>query len=138
MLKKSKKYEKNSRNYLSNKSLCGTVPFLKFWLPVYLYAGLIFFHSAQTYPPLMPKILYADKLFHFIEYAIFGFLLARAARCSSSVNLRTQFRIFAVGVAFLYGVSDEFHQYFVPGREVEFLDLVADSLGAFFGQLLIR
>jgi VanZ family protein len=33
-------------------------------------------------------------------------------------------------VAGAYGVSDEFHQYFVPPRQVEALDVVADTIGA--------
>jgi VanZ family protein len=33
----------------------------------------------------------------------------------------------------LYGVSDEFHQYFVPGRSVEALDVLADALGGLLG-----
>ena len=113
--------------------------FLKFWLPVYLYAGLIFFYSSlSSPPPLAPKILYGDKLLHFVEYAILGYLIARAAKNSSFSKLRTNFRIFAVCAAFVYGVSDEFHQYFVPGREVEILDVLANGAGAFFGQTLLR
>lgn len=121
----------------SLKSCRGTI-FLKFWLPVYLYAGLIFFLSSITSPPLAPEILYVDKLLHLLEYAIFGYLIARAAKNCSSLKLSTHFRIFAVGLAFFYGLSDELHQYFVPGRMVEALDVFVDGLGAFFGQLLIK
>ncbi len=35
-------------------------------------------------------------------------------------------------IAFLYGVSDEIHQYFVPGRRADILDVVANGIGAFF------
>lgn len=39
-----------------------------------------------------------------------------------------------LGLAFLiplaYGVSDEFHQHFVPGRSVDALDVLADGTGA--------
>ena len=112
--------------------------FLKFWLPVYLYAGLIFIYSSlSSPPPLAPPILYGDKLLHAFEYAILGYLIARAAKNSSSPVLRSHFRIFAVCIAVLYGLSDEFHQYFVPGREAEALDVLADGAGAFIGQLLL-
>ena len=119
------------------KSYRGAI-FLKFWLPVYLYAGLIFIHSAQSSAPFVPEILYGDKLLHFVEYAILGYLIARAAKNSSSLKLRVHFRIFAVSLASLYGLSDEFHQYFVPGREVEILDVLADAAGAVFGQMFLR
>ncbi|MCQ9208844.1 MAG: VanZ family protein [Omnitrophica bacterium] len=121
---------------MGNKS--DYIHFSRFWLPVYLYAALIFIYSSLSSPVGIPKILYADKLLHFIEYAILAYLLARAAKHSSSSRLRADFRIFAVYIAVLYGLSDEFHQYFVPGREPEILDLLADGLGAFLGQLMVK
>ena len=36
----------------------------------------------------------------------------------------------------LYACSDEFHQYFVPGRSCKFFDVCVDSTGTFFGALL--
>ncbi|MFX6953773.1 VanZ family protein [Acinetobacter baumannii] len=36
-------------------------------------------------------------------------------------------------MAALYGVVDEWHQSWVPGREAFGLDLLADFLGAYFG-----
>ncbi len=127
------RYHCKNRKELSPKAI-----FLKFWLPVYLYAGLIFIYSSLSSPPLAPKILHGDKLLHLVEYAILGYLIARAARNASSPQLRTHFRIFAVCVAVLYGLTDEFHQYFVPGREADSLDLLADGAGAFLGQILLR
>ena len=121
---------------MSGKS--GWKHFLRFWLPVYLYAILIFLYSSLSQPPLRPKILHADKLLHIAEYAIFGFLLARAAKNSSALRLRTNFRSFAVIFAVLYGLSDEWHQYFVPGRQAEMLDIIADGIGAFLGQTFIK
>jgi VanZ family protein len=112
--------------------------FFKYWLPVYLYAGLIFMLSSWASPPSGPKILYADKLLHLLEYAILGYLIARAASKTSAWKLSRHFRVFAVCAAVLYGFSDEFHQSFVPGREVEMLDVLADGIGAFLGQIFIR
>ncbi len=75
---------------------------------------------------------------HLLEYAIFGYLIARAAKNSSAWKLQAHFRIFAVCLAVVYGLTDELHQYFVPGREVEFLDILADGTGAFLGQMVFR
>ncbi|MBL7085343.1 MAG: VanZ family protein [Candidatus Omnitrophica bacterium] len=77
-------------------------------------------------------------MLHLIEYAILGYLIARAAYNSANSSLKMHFRAFAVIIGFLYALSDEFHQYFVPGRYVEVLDVAADGLGAFVGQLFLR
>ncbi len=69
-----------------------------------------------------------DKLAHFLEYAVLGFLLGRGTG---------QFDL-ALAIAALYGLSDELHQAFVPGREASILDWLADALGAAFGAALSR
>ena len=37
----------------------------------------------------------------------------------------------------LYAVSDEIHQYFIPGRSMELRDVLIDSSGAFLGIILV-
>lgn len=112
--------------------------FLKFWFPVYVYAGLIFVYSSQSLISLAPPILHGDKLLHVVEYAILSFLIARAAINSSSLKLKAHFRLLGIILAFVYGISDEFHQYFVPGRVADILDVCADGAGALFGQFFLR
>ena len=54
---------------------------LKNWVPPFLYMVLIFAISSLEQPPLpMPEFewLTIDKLYHFVEYAILGALVARA------------------------------------------------------------
>jgi len=41
--------------------------------------------------------------------------------------------ILSVVLSSLYGVSDEIHQYFVPFREADLLDVLADTLGSIMG-----
>ena len=69
-----------------------------------------------------------DKLAHFLEYAVLGFLLGRGTGRFFS----------ALAIAALYGASDELHQAFVPGREASALDWAADLLGALAGAALSR
>jgi len=69
-----------------------------------------------------------DKLAHFSEYALLGFLLGRG---TGNAPL-------AFALAALYGVSDEVHQAFVPGREASALDWLADAAGALIGAFLSR
>ncbi|WP_448566894.1 VanZ family protein [Thermus sp.] len=64
-----------------------------------------------------------DKAAHFAAYALLGFLLRWGLG-----GLYPAFLLAA-----LYGLVDEGHQGFVPGREVSFWDLLADFLGAYLG-----
>ncbi len=78
--------------------------------------------------------VHADKIVHVVEYAILGFLLARAM--GKYTFFRQSMRLLAaivllVGV--VYGISDEFHQMSVPNRTASFYDVIADSVGIFIG-----
>ena len=46
--------------------------------------------------------------------------------------------ILMVGVGVLYGVLDEWHQSFVPGRVVSVADWVADIIGVVLGYFAVR
>lgn len=73
------------------------------------------------------------KSAHFSLFAMLGFLV------SMSVGRRKLFSITSAGVVifcFLYAVSDEFHQSFVPGRSCEFRDMMIDTSGAVTGMLI--
>ena len=41
--------------------------------------------------------------------------------------------IYAVILCMLYAVSDEVHQYFVPGRSAGVIDVVIDTVGSILG-----
>ena len=44
----------------------------------------------------------------------------------------------SIFLSFLYAITDEIHQIFVPGRSAQFRDILIDTLGASFGYLLIH
>lgn len=102
------------------------------WSLVAAYAILIFILSSLSNPsPFpIPDIFMADKLIHFVEYAIFGFLLFSALYEGMAVKKAA---FFSVILAALYGATDEFHQYFVAHRNSDLFDLLADSLGGVAG-----
>ncbi|MGB5726017.1 MAG: VanZ family protein, partial [Thiogranum sp.] len=77
-----------------------------------------------------------DKVFHAAVYALLGLLLLAAQPRKAQGYSWRQVGI-SVLIASLYGLSDEIHQYFIPGRSSEVLDWVADSLGALIGALLL-
>ena len=70
------------------------------------------------------------------EYTILGFLAARAI---FSLKLRSSDGfVFALSVMFciLYGLSDEIHQSFTPGRSPNLGDVMADGVGALMGAMM--
>jgi len=105
-----------------------------FWTPVFLWMGMIFYSSSIS-GDQMPRvdIPNIDKLFHFIEYLVLGFLLARAFVHSSANPNRKYIFIAAILISLLYGASDEFHQRFVSDRSCDIIDLAFDFSGSILG-----
>lgn len=104
--------------------------FFLFWLPLLIYCSIIFYLSSKT----GIHIGY-DKMAHTIEYAGLGFLIARLLFHSYPDKIKWMILLAPVfGV--LYGISDEFHQSFVPGRDCSGWDVLADLLGSSLGVLV--
>lgn len=103
------------------------------WTLAAMYAILIFVLSSFPYSPPQPPILkeVSATFKHVLEYSIFGFLLLACFRS----NQKTKKFAFLVAIitATLYGLTDEFHQLFVPYRTASLIDALADSIGSFFG-----
>lgn len=97
-----------------------------------IYLAMIYIISDHSSLPGGIRLPYgSDKLIHFIEYFIAGVLLAESF---SGKYGRNQFLTAAV-TGILYAASDEFHQSFVPGREMSIADLAADAAGAVSGTI---
>ena len=97
-----------------------------------LWAGVIFYLSSQPSidtPSLFPG---QDKLFHMVAFGILGFLLMGGMKITSS-SYQTRQVGFVVVLVVLYGLLDEFHQYFVPGRTMDIYDALADAAGGLLG-----
>ncbi len=109
--------------------------------PVGVMAG-IFFLSHQPGGTLpLPALPGLDKLAHFAVYGLLAASLISA--CRPGLRQLRPGRVAAIAILWclLYGLTDEFHQSFIPGRSVSFLDILADTLGALavsLGWLLAR
>ncbi len=116
-----------------NKTVKLTNNFLKYWAPFYFYAGVIFLLSSIPRP--LPRIVipHFDKLLHIFEYTLFGFLGSRAFKNSSKKIFFENFKIIAILLSIVYGISDEFHQRLVSERQFSIFDMVADSIGGVIG-----
>jgi VanZ family protein len=110
--------------------------FLRYWMPVCAYAGLIFYLSSQPHPEDdLPSFVlsFSDKVLHVVEYAALGGLCYRALRWGTNESWGNLALPLAVLFASLYGISDEIHQSLVPFRDSSWLDWVADTIGAAVG-----
>jgi len=74
-----------------------------------------------------------DKMLHFVAYALLGTLFLRAFKTSRIKNNVKLMLILSVLCSSLYGISDEIHQYFVPYRSADLMDILADILGSIMG-----
>ena len=86
--------------------------------------------------------LFIRKLGHFSEYAALGFwsfvYFANLLINDIKKNKTIKVSIISLIFSFLYAVSDEIHQVFVPGRDGNVKDVVLDTCGAFFGILVVN
>lgn len=140
--------------------------FSKYWLPILLWALLIFSasgdrksvqHSSRIIEPLVrwlfphasdeavhTTVFVVRKCAHMTEFAIFTLLIWRAANATiwkqtSGWNRRAVF--FAAACSVLFAASDEIHQTFVPGRQGAVMDVLIDSIGVtggLFGLWLVK
>ena len=101
------------------------------WAGVALYAAGIFaFSSIPAGPVFRVPLPAADKVFHFLLFFFFAALLYRALPGPKPPRWRGA--LAAALIAALYGVTDEIHQAFVPGRTASVWDWLADAAGALF------
>ena len=107
--------------------------FIKYWVPVLIWAGLIFYFSGV--PNLNSgMVVFWDVFWRKLAHAgIFGILFLLIFRALKNGH-RWSFKkaiiwslILSVGYAFF----DEAHQYFVPERQARLKDVGMDSLGIF-------
>lgn len=122
------------------------------WVLVVVWAGFIFFMSSNSDTGLNEGLGLFSRIFqdlkafqaqlfgpdadvisslaHFCEYTVFGALLANALRCHLPLGRAC---LLAIVCASFYGITDELHQLFVPGRMCDPLDWLVDTFGASLG-----
>lgn len=104
-------------------------------LALLFYCAVIFWLSHQPTLPVPMLFEYQDKLHHFTAYFLMGTLASRTFRHF----VKPPFILAIVSLVFcsLYGISDEWHQSFVEGRQADAWDWVADTFGAFMAMVLL-
>jgi VanZ family protein len=137
----------------------GSMKFLRYWLPLLVWLGVIFFgstdlmsaeHTSRFIVPflrwLKPDIsietlasihFVIRKCAHLSEYAILALLLLRASIWV--INFKCSMPTLYVcvwGTCFLVAITDEFHQTFIVSRGASAEDVLIDSIGAMLGLLV--
>jgi len=109
---------------------------LKFFDTLALVAlcATIFGLSSQSSLPVPLLFDFQDKLYHFIAYFVMGLL---AWRCFRHFIRPSLLVLTSIVFCSIHGISDEWHQSFVPGRSSDVLDWVADTMGASASMLLL-
>jgi len=111
----------------------------KIWvrLPALLFAGFIWFLSSQSNLPRPKGILGWDKLQHFLAYGTLGIAVSLWIHPAFWRRRPVLSLLITTLVCSAYGAVDEFHQFFVPGRDCSGWDWIADTLGACLGALAV-
>lgn len=105
------------------------------WTAAIAWMAFVFYLSAQSSLPSLYN-RFEDLLSlagHFFEYAVLALLLRGAIRGffpAGTGSGTSHAACWAFLLAVAYGITDELHQHFVPGRYMDPLDLLMDAIGA--------
>jgi VanZ family protein len=124
------------------------------WLAFISFASSDSFSAANTSRIIGPLVLWlfpntspetlavihliTRKIAHLTEYAILGFLAARAFRTSTRPAIRDRWFLICAILIIVYALLDEYHQSFVPGRTSSIYDSFIDMAGGLAALLVIR
>jgi len=101
-----------------------------------LWAALLYYLSDQPMAVDIHAFEYQDKVLHVFAYFVLGMLIMAALRAGSH-GYRVSQLLLVTLLAVLYGLLDEYHQSFVPGRDPALGDVVADVAGGLLGALFV-
>lgn len=111
---------------------------IKLWAPPLIWAAIIYKLSDGRVPSAS-SVYWQDFAFkksaHIFFYGVLAVLTYRGL-IGEGVG-KKKAAIWALMLAIFYGVTDEYHQSFVQGREARLRDIGFDGIGAAFGSTLV-
>lgn len=124
--------------FLSPLPVMSLKNFVKFWGPVIVWGGIIFYFS--TLPgSKFPRVSFGGSVVsatvHIFEYGVLYFLVFRAVNSLTVKRTSNWFLPFVF--CLVYAVSDEFHQKFTPGRKATIQDVGFDFSGMLLSSMLL-
>jgi VanZ family protein len=131
------------------------ITFFSKWLPVLLWATVIFLFSTEhfaapqssrilgpllhwLFPGITPEHVsfvqfVVRKLGHWFEYFVLALLLYRALYTQSGSRSSVRPAALTIVFALVWAITDEFHQSLVPSRTASIVDVMIDGFGALCG-----
>ena len=104
------------------------------WGPAAFWAAVLFFLSEAQPGPESPWVAIPDKVAHMGLYAVLGVTLA----WGRWVGERPPAPLWLILSGLAYGLLDEWHQSFVPGRDPSPGDVLADGAGVILGFVILH
>jgi len=109
------------------------IPLATYWLTIFILTSI----PGRSLPKVI--LIFTDKAKHLIAYLILSFLL------NFAIHFQKKFKkynnhsgITAFMIIAVYGLFDEIHQIFIPGRYFEWLDFLSDLIGALIGIMVAQ
>ena len=100
------------------------------WQGLWVFCcSLIYYSSSISDFPEVDTFVPPDKIMHLLVYAILAILTLLAFHKWSGGFIKRYCFILAMLFCVAYGISDEWHQSFVAGREPDIVDLAFDVVG---------
>ena len=118
--------------FLSNKRKFLYGPLGLYWLLIFILTSI----PGKSIPKLLGGV---DKLKHFGAYFVLSILLGFSLHLQNRFpKLSKRWMVFTLIITSIYGLLDEGHQIFIPGRAFDWWDLVADVAGSILGIFIVK
>ncbi len=98
--------------------------------------GFLFYVSSIPTEIEVPSFSAFDKLTHLVAYGVLACLIYLALYETNS--LKGYVLVVAFAISFFYGTLNEIHQYFLPWREADVFDAIANGMGALLFPVALR
>jgi len=118
--------------FLSNKKKFLYLPLGLYWLLIFILTSI----PGKSIPKVLGGV---DKIKHFGAYFVLAFLLSFALKMQNRYPIVSKYSVlFTFMITLFYGLIDEVHQIFIPGRYFDWMDLLADVIGSLIGIFLAK
>lgn len=107
-------------------------------IPLIVYWIILFILTSVPTDALPSPFGISDKIEHFAAYSVLSFLITFTLYFRENKDwIGRHYLLAGILISSFYGLFDEIHQFFIPGRYCEFYDFIANILGASTGSLMV-